>query len=487
MDFCGKLFISGEYVSGKNGKYFKTLNPATEEDICEVSIAELDDINDAVTSSENAQIEWMGLDASQRGLVLFEIAKAIEEHGDELARIDCTDSGRPILDCQEDIHAAANMFYYYGGLTDKIYGETIPVQNDKMCFTKREPYGVIVGITAWNYPLFNASAKIAPIIATGNSCIIKPAEEAPLSALKLAEIIQSVTNVPNGLVNILNGPGEITGQLLARHEKINKISFTGSTATGRSIMNYSADSNLKSVVLELGGKSPFLIFSDANIEMAVRAIFFSVFFNQGQTCTAGTRLIVDEKIKESVVKQLENKIKSLKMGNPEDEETNIGPLVSREQYEKVSSYISKAISGGYNPIIGGNIGNEHKKGYFIEPTVFIDIPEDHFLATDEIFGPVLVIQSFKSQEQAIKIANNSKYGLAASVWTKSNKKLIDLSDQLKAGIVWCNTVFSEHPGAPAGGYKLSGIGREYGKSAIEEYTQLKTVWIDKSNEFFEWP
>lgn len=487
MKTLNELLIGGEFVKSSDGQTFSVVNPATEEVICNVALANSSDVNAAVQSSIEAQREWSELDPSRRGQVVTAMADAIEANGDELASLDCLDGGRPLPDCQEDIHAAANLFRYFGGLADKAFGQTIPVQNDKLCFTKREPYGVIGAITAWNYPLFNASAKIAPIIAMGNSCVVKPAEETPLTALRLGQILQEVDGVPPGLVNVVTGPGEITGEAITRHQSIKKVSFTGSTDTGRRILVASAESNLKGAVLELGGKGPFLIFEDANLEMALNAITFSVFYNQGQTCTAGTRLIVQKTVLDQVIEGLRARISRIKVGDPRQDDTVVGPLISKAQFEKVCGFVNDAKEDGFHPIIGNGRAEGFDAGFYVEPTVFLNVPVDNKLCTEEIFGPVLVVNTFETDDDAIQIANGTAYGLAASIWTASSKRLLNASDQVDSGIVWGNTAFAEHPGAPAGGFNQSGFGREYGTSAIEEYTKLKTIWIDKSGEFFSWP
>ena len=482
----GRLFIAGKFVTSTTSGTFQAINPATEQPICSVAIADIDDVNMAVASSRKAQVAWQALDARERGQLMYQIAATIDDHGADLASLDSLNSGRPIVDCREDIHAASGMFRHFAGICDKIAGQTLPVQNDKLCFTKREPYGVIAAITAWNYPLFNASAKIAPVIATGNACILKPAEEAPLTALLLASLISDIEGIPEGLVTVLNGPGELTGELLTRHSGVAKVTFTGSTETGRKILHASADSNLKGVTLELGGKSPFVIFADADIEMALNGIVFSVFFNQGQTCTAGTRLLVERSILPTVIDGLKDRIARIQIGSPDSEDTSVGPLISLSQYEKVMGYLDRAKRSGTTLICGGGRPKGIERGYFVEPTVFLDPPIDSELVQDEIFGPVLVVHTFGTDDEAVLNANRSEFGLAASVWTRDSRRLLAFADKVEAGIVWCNTVFNEHPGAPAGGYKQSGFGREYGVGAIEEYTRIKTIWVDLSGDSFAW-
>lgn len=485
--FEARLFIDGEFVNASDGATFETFNPADESVLTAVSEASSDDVDSAVDACKRAQREWFALDARDRCKALLAVADAIEGRGDQLAKIDSLNAGRPIEDCIEDIHAASGMFRHFAGLSDKIVGQTIPVENEKLCYTRREPYGVVAAITAWNYPLFNACAKLAPVLATGNACILKPAEETPLSALALARIISDeVPSVPKGLISVLNGRGESTGALLTHHDGVRKVTFTGSTDVGREILRASAASNLKSVVLELGGKSPFVIFDDADVEMALNGITFSVFFNQGQTCTAGTRLVVQAGVLDAVLAGLKERIGRITVGDPSDPDTLAGPIISRAQYEKVSGFIQRGIESGAELVCGGGRPAGLDNGYFVEPTVFLDPPLDSELARDEIFGPVLVIQSFESVDDALTIANSTDYGLAASVWTKDSQRLLNFAHNVEAGIVWCNTVFNEHPGVPAGGYKQSGFGREYGHGAVDEYTRVKTVWVDLSGEYFAW-
>jgi acyl-CoA reductase-like NAD-dependent aldehyde dehydrogenase len=483
-----KLFINGEFVDPVQGKTLKNVNPATEEALEEVAIATQEDVDKAVESAKTAQKEWRQRDPSDRSAVLMKVAACVESRAEELVNVESEDSGRPKGDCHEDIHAVCGMFRYFSGMADKITGEVLPVQNDKLCYTSREPYGVIGAITAWNYPMFNASAKIAPILATGNSCILKPAEEASLSPLLLGSIISGIEEFPPGLLSVLTGTGDITGAAMANHSSIDKISFTGSTEVGREILHSSASSNLKSVVLELGGKSPVIIFDDANLDAAINAIIFSVFYNQGQTCTAGTRLYVQKSIRQEVIDRLVDRAKSIKVGDPaQDDDIAIGPLISREQLDKVESFVSEAKKVGMEPLCGGKRPEGYSKGYFFLPTIYENVPTNSRLVQEEIFGPVLVVSSFENEEKAIELANATEYGLAASVWSISASRILRVSGQVDSGVIWCNTLFAEHPGAPVGGFKQSGFGREFGKSAIEEYTRQKTVWIDSSDEFFVWP
>ena len=479
-------FYNGEHHDSLDGKTFTTSNPATEDIIASVSESGNNDINAAVIAAKTAFGEWTIIDAFERGKAIIAIADAIEEHAEELAWLDVIDSGKTILDAREDTHAAQKMFRYFGGLVDKIEGATIPAANEKLVYTVHEPYGVIAAITAWNYPLFNASAKIAPVIATGNACILKPAEETPLTALKLAEIIANVDGIPKGLVSVVNGAGERTGALLISNPGVNRVTFTGSTETGKAILKNISGGDLKGAILELGGKAPVIVMADANLEGAAKAIAFSAFFNQGQTCTAATRILVEESVHDVLLEKICSIAEAIVVGDPSSEDTIVGPLISKIQYEKVVGYIERAVGAGQKPLIGGYRPSELEKGYYLTPTIFDNVSSDNELFLDEVFGPVLTVSTFSSVDDAITLANKSNYGLAAGVWTKDLATMHKIANALEDGIIWGNTLFSEFPGAPAGGSKNSGYGREYGKEAINEYTQIKTVWISLDDNYSDW-
>lgn len=483
----GRLFIGGEFRPAADGSTMADINPVSEEPIAAVSVAGPDDIDAAVAAAAGAHKEWVQLNPSDRSAILMAVAQAVEDAGDELASLDSLDAGKPLGDCLEDVHAAALNFRYFAGLADKLEGVALPVQNENLCYVVREPYGVVAAITAWNYPLFNASAKVAPILATGNACVLKPAEESPLTALRLADVIEGVEGVPAGLVNVVNGPGETTGSYLAHHTEVPKLTFTGSTETGRKILAASAESNLKSVTLELGGKSPFVLFPDGNLEAALNALTFSVFYNQGQTCTAATRLIVHESIVDEVIEGLRMRAARVIVGDPADPSVSVGPIISREQYDKVEGFVTAAVDGGASVVFGATRPEGLDRGFFYAPTLLADLEPESPSSQEEIFGPVLVMHPFGTEEEAMQLANGTKYGLASSIWTQDATRLHRLSRQIHAGVVWCNTVFAEHPGAPVGGYAASGLGREFGRAAIEEYTRGKTIWVGLSGEFFDWP
>ena len=452
------LYINGEWVKPSSKKYFSSSNPHDEKHIANVAHANAEDVDRAVQSADKAFKEvWSKISAAERGKYIFRIARLMQEQARELAVIESLDSGKPIREARDiDIPLACNHFFYYAGWADKLE-YAFPNQ-------RKEPLGVAGQIIPWNFPLLMAAWKIAPALAAGNTVVLKPAETTSLTALKLAEIIDA-SGIPPGVVNIVTGFGD-TGAAIVSHAKVSKIAFTGSTAVGKLIQKTIAGSD-KKATLELGGKSANIIFDDAPIDQAVEGIINGIFFNQGHVCCAGSRLFVQENVADKVIRKLKHRMQSLVIGNPLDKNTDIGAINSKEQLEIIKKYIS----------IGKKEGSEFfqtdctlpSKGYYCRPTLFINVAQSSVLAQEEIFGPVLTIQTFRTVDEVIQKANNSPYGLAAGVWTDKGSKIFNLTTKLKAGVVWANTYNKFDPSSPFGGYKESGFGREGGLHGLGAY------------------
>jgi len=452
------LYINGEWVKPSSKKYFSSSNPHDEKHIANVAHANAEDVDRAVQSADKAFKEvWSKISAAERGKYIFRIARLMQEQARELAVIESLDSGKPIREARDiDIPLACNHFFYYAGWADKLE-YAFPNQ-------RNEPLGVAGQIIPWNFPLLMAAWKIAPALAAGNTVVLKPAETTSLTALKLAEIIDA-SGIPPGVVNIVTGFGD-TGATIVSHPKVSKIAFTGSTAVGKLIQKTIAGSD-KKATLELGGKSANIIFDDAPIDQAVEGIINGIFFNQGHVCCAGSRLFVQENVADKVIRKLKHRMQSLVIGNPLDKNTDIGAINSKEQLEIIKKYIS----------IGKKEGSEFfqtdctlpSKGYYCRPTLFINVAQSSVLAQEEIFGPVLTIQTFRTVDEVIQKANNSPYGLAAGVWTDKGSKIFNLTTKLKAGVVWANTYNKFDPSSPFGGYKESGFGREGGLHGLGAY------------------
>ena len=472
-----RLLINGEWQDAADGKTFETINPATEAVIANVAEADKADADRAVAAARRAFDEgaWRKMSATERGNLLYKLADLIEANKDELAALETLDNGKPLSDSKAaDLPLTIACYRYYAGWADKIQGKTIPINGPYFCYTRHEPIGVAAQIIPWNFPLLMQAWKLAPALACGCTVVLKVAEQTPLSALRVGELINEA-GFPPGVVNILSGFGPTAGQALARHMDVDKVAFTGSTEIGHQIMKYSAESNLKRVTLELGGKSPNIVFADTDMDAAVEGAHFALFFNQGQCCCAGSRLFVEEKIHDKFVEKLVAKSKSRKVGDPFAAGTEQGPQVDKEQYDKIMGYIAAGQEQGAEMVCGG--GRVGDKGYFIEPTVFDNVKDDMKIAKEEIFGPVLSVISFKDMDDVIKRANNSVYGLAAAVWTRDIEKAHTVANAMRAGTVWINCYDVFDAAAPFGGYKMSGIGRELGEYGLDNYTEVKTVTI----------
>jgi aldehyde dehydrogenase (NAD+) len=474
-----QLFINGEWRDASSGRTLDVVNPATEEVIATFACAGQPDVDAAVAAARAAlDGPWGTLSARERGRLIWKIGERLMERADELARLETLHNGKPIFESRQvEVPAASECFQYYAGWADKIHGETIPVKGNFLTYTLREPVGVVAAIVPWNFPLVLTSWKVAPALACGNTVIIKPASQTPLTALALAEIAQEV-GIPPGVVNVITGPGAEVGQMLVEHRGIDKIAFTGDTSTGKQIMRGSADT-LKRITLELGGKSPNIVFRDADIDAAVRGATTGIFYGKGEVCAAGSRLLVDASIKDEFIDKVAARAKKMVPGDPMDPKTRLGAISSKRQLENDLRYIDIAKKEGATLVAGGSrvdIGTG--KGYFLQPTVFAGVTPEMTIAREEIFGPVLAAIEFADVEEAIARANNSDYGLAAAVWTRDIKKAHYVARKLQAGTVWINTYNVYDTAAPFGGYKQSGFGREMSMHALEHYTQVKSVWVD---------
>ena len=455
------------------------VNPATEDVIAEVPSAGAPDLDTAVSAARAAlDGPWGTMSARERGRLVRRLGEGLLDRADEVARLETLHNGKPISESRHiEIPAAAECFEYYGGWSDKVMGETIPVKGNHLTYTLREPVGVVAAIVPWNFPLLLAAWKIAPALACGNTVIVKPASQTPLTALALGEIAIEA-GLPAGVLNVLTGPGAELGQAIVEHPGIDKIAFTGDTSTGKGIMRGAAGT-LKRITLELGGKSPNIVFADADIEAAIRGATIGIFYGKGEVCAAGSRLLVDRSIKTEFIDKLAARARKMTAGDPMDPKTRFGALSSKKQLDTVLGYIDSGKREGATLVAGGartDIGTG--KGYFVQPTIFTDVRPDMTIAREEIFGPVLASIEFSDVDEAIARANDSGYGLAAGVWTRDIKKAHYVARKLQAGTVWINTYNVYDTAAPFGGYKQSGFGREMSAHALEHYTQVKSVWVD---------
>jgi aldehyde dehydrogenase (NAD+) len=471
--------INGEWRDAAGGATLPVVNPATEDVIAHVAAGTAADV-DAAVSAARAAFEgpWAKLSARERGRLVWKLGERLMERADEIAKLETLHNGKPISESRHvEIPAAAECLQYFAGWADKVHGETIPVKGDHHVYTRREPLGVVAAIVPWNFPLLLASWKVGPALAMGNTVILKPASQTPLTAIALGEIACEV-GFPPGVLNVITGSGSVVGQALVEHPGVNKIAFTGDTSTGKGIMRTAADT-LKHVTLELGGKSPNIVFPDADLDAAIRGATIGIFYGKGEVCAAGSRLLVDRSIKDAFIDKLAARVKKMVPGDPMDPKTRFGAISSKGQLERVLNYVAIGKTEGASLVAGGSradIGTG--KGYFMQPTVFADVTPQMTIAREEIFGPVLATIEFGDVDEAIARANDSIYGLAAAVWTKDIKKAHYVASKLRAGTVWVNTYNVYDTAVPFGGYKQSGFGREMSMHALESYTQVKSVWVD---------
>ena len=472
-----KLLIGNQWIPSESGKTFPTFNPATGEEIAQVAEADAADVTKAVKVARNAfeHGPWRKTSASERGRLLNRLADLMERNGEELAVLETLDNGMPLTVARSvALPLALGLFRYYAGWADKNQGKTIPVNGDYFCYTRHEPVGVCGQITPWNFPLLMYAMKLGPALATGNTIVLKPAEQTPLTALRIGELVVEA-GFPPGVVNMLPGYGPTAGAAIANHVDIDKIAFTGSGEVGHLIMEAAGRSNLKRVSLELGGKSPNIVFADADMDQAIEGCHFALFFNQGQVCCAGSRLYVEERAYDEFVEKSVARAERRTVGDPFDASTEQGPQIDRTQFEKVMSYIDAGKHEGAELLTGGKrVGD---RGHFIEPTVFANVQDDMKIAREEIFGPVMSIIKFRNLDEVIERANKTTYGLAAAVWTRDIGKAHAIANSVRAGTVWVNCFDVFDAAAPFGGFKQSGIGREMGEYGLQQYTEVKTVTV----------
>jgi aldehyde dehydrogenase (NAD+) len=470
-----KLLIGNRWVDSDSGRTFATVNPSTGEEICRVAEADGSDVDKAVRAARKCFDNgvWRKMNASERGRLLGKLADLIESHAAELAALESLDNGKPLsVSRAVDVVKTVACYRYFAGWADKIHGKTIPIDGDFLCYTRHEAIGVVGQIIPWNFPMLMMAWKLAPALATGNTVVLKPAEQTPLSALRIGQLIVEA-GFPEGVVNILSGFGPTAGAAIARHMDVDKVAFTGSTEVGHLIMEAAAKSNLKPVTLELGGKSPNIVFEDVDLADAVEGAHMGLFSNHGQSCCAGSRVFVEEPLYERFVAESINRAKRRVVGDPFDPRTESGPVVDQAQFDTVMRYVDAGRREGATLCCGGHrIGS---RGYFIHPTIFSDVEDEMTIAKEEIFGPVMSIIPFKNVDEVIERANRTKYGLAAAVWTRDIKKALAVSNGVRAGTVWVNCYNVIDTRAPFGGFKQSGVGRELGEYGLQQYTQVKTI------------
>ncbi len=482
-----QLFIDGKFVDAASGMTAPTLNPHNNTTIADVAMAGKEDVDRAVAAAQKAFPKWSRMAAADRGRILLRLADKLEEHTEEFARLESLDTGHPLRDSRVlDVPRTAATYRYFGGMADKFQGDVVPVEQGFLNYLLREPLGVVGQVVPWNFPLMFTSWKMAPALAAGNCIVMKPAEITPLSSLKIAELMAEC-GMPEGVVNILPGLGSVAGQYIAEHPEIAKVAFTGSTATGRRIVEASAG-NLKKVQLELGGKGANIVFEDANLLSAVNGAAWAIFHNQGQACIAGSRLVLHEKIADAFLEKFLALAQSIRVGNPLDASTEMGPLTSAQHRDRVLSYVAVAREQGGELLSGGKPPSaaELREGFYVEPTVVRARSASDRIAQEEVFGPFVTVLTFKTDEEALAIANGTEYGLGGGLWTSNLQRAHRFAREMKSGMVWINCYKRVNPGSPFGGTGQSGYGREMGFDVMREYTQVKSVWVNVDAQIPPW-